>query len=49
MAQSAHGVMPRGISDQIEEALIALILGLMTIITFVNVIVRYVFNAEYFQ
>lgn len=49
MAQSAHGVLPRGISDQIEEALIALILGLMTIITFVNVIVRYVFNAEYFQ
>lgn len=38
----------RTISDHIEETLIALILGLMTVITFVNVIVRYVFNASYF-
>ncbi|MEW7009398.1 MULTISPECIES: TRAP transporter small permease [unclassified Lentilitoribacter] len=36
-------------TDKIEENLIALILGLMTLITFVNVVVRYVFNAEVFQ
>lgn len=30
--------------DALEENLIALILGLMTIITFVNVVLRYVFN-----
>ncbi len=30
--------------NQIEETLIALILGLMTVITFVNVVARYVFN-----
>jgi C4-dicarboxylate transporter DctQ subunit len=35
----------RGINE-IEETLIALILGLMTIITFANVIARYVFNAN---
>lgn len=46
---SSQGTIPRGFTDHIEEALIALILGLMTIITFANVIVRYVFNAEYFQ
>lgn len=39
----------RTFSDSIEETLIALILGLMTLITFANVIVRYVFNASYFQ
>ncbi|WP_416897740.1 MAG: TRAP transporter small permease [Minwuia sp.] len=33
-----------GIIDQIEETLIAVILGLMTLITFANVIARYVFN-----
>ncbi len=32
--------------NQVEEILIALILGLMTMITFVNVIARYVFNAN---
>ncbi len=32
--------------NQIEETLIALILGLMTVITFVNVIARYVFNTN---
>lgn len=36
-------------TDKIEETLIALILGLMTLVTFVNVVVRYVFNAEIFQ
>lgn len=32
--------------NEIEETLIALILGLMTLITFVNVIARYVFNTN---
>lgn len=31
-------------SDQIEESLIALLLGLMTLVTFANVIARYVFQ-----
>lgn len=34
------------IVDTIEETLIALLLGLMTIITFANVIARYVFNTN---
>ena len=36
----------RAISDRIEEILIAFILGLMTVITFANVVARYVFNAN---
>ena len=32
--------------NEIEEILIALILGFMTLITFVNVIARYVFNTN---
>ena len=32
------------IADQIEETLIAIFLGLMTVITFANVVARYVFN-----
>ena len=32
--------------NEIEEMLIALILGLMTLVTFANVIARYVFNAN---
>jgi C4-dicarboxylate transporter DctQ subunit len=32
--------------DQIEESLIAILLGLMTLITFANVIARYVFNSN---
>ena len=32
------------ITDQIEETLIAVLLGLMTVITFANVVARYVFN-----
>jgi len=32
--------------DSIEEGFIAIVLGLMTIITFANVIARYVFNAN---
>lgn len=35
-----------GLLNAIEESLIALILGLMTIITFANVIARYVFNSN---
>ncbi len=35
-----------GIFDYIEETLIAILLGLMTLITFANVIARYVFNAN---
>lgn len=34
------------IVDGIEESLIALLLGLMTLITFANVIARYVFNSN---
>jgi C4-dicarboxylate transporter DctQ subunit len=33
-------------TDQIEETLIALILGLMTLITFANVIARFIFNSN---
>lgn len=32
--------------NEVEESLLALILGLMTVITFANVIARYVFNAN---
>ena len=32
--------------DEIEETLIAILLGLMTLITFANVVARYVFNAN---
>ena len=34
------------IIDQLEETLIALILGFMTLITFANVVARYVFNSN---
>ncbi len=34
------------VSDQIEETSIAVCLGLMTVITFANVIARYIFNAN---
>ena len=34
------------ITDEIEETSIAILLGLMTIITFANVITRYVFNSN---
>ncbi|MEZ5825974.1 MAG: TRAP transporter small permease [Geminicoccaceae bacterium] len=44
-ASSAHGG-GGGIVDRIEESLIAVILGLMTVITFANVIARYVFNSN---
>lgn len=35
--------------NELEETFIALILGLMTIITFITVIVRYVFNAPWWR
>ena len=35
-------------TDKLEESLIALILGIMTIMTFANVIARYVFNSNIF-
>lgn len=43
MRERAQGAIGR-LTDQIEETLIALLLGLMTLITFANVIARYVFN-----
>jgi len=36
----------KGLSDVIEEGAIALILGLMTLITFANVVARYIFNSN---
>ena len=44
-AAQKHG--RRGIIDEIEETAIAVILGLMTLITFANVIARYVFNSNF--
>ena len=35
---------PQSRMDRFEETLIAIFLGLMTVITFANVIARYVFN-----
>ncbi|MEM7564491.1 MAG: TRAP transporter small permease [Pseudomonadota bacterium] len=37
---------PYDLVDRIEENLIALLLGLMTLITFANVVARYVFNSN---
>lgn len=37
---------PGGLVDRIEETLIALLLGLMTAVTFANVIARFVFNSN---
>lgn len=45
MKADAEGGVARLINS-IEESLIALILGLMTVITFANVIARYVFNTN---
>lgn len=41
----AHGLWGR-IANGLEENLIALILGLMTVITFANVIMRYIFQSS---
>jgi len=35
-----------GLIDQIEETVIAALLGLMTLITFANVVARYIFNSN---
>ncbi|WP_146344008.1 TRAP transporter small permease [Phaeobacter marinintestinus] len=35
-----------GVVDQIEETIIAVLLGLMTVVTFANVIARFVFNSN---
>ncbi|MEM7438610.1 MAG: TRAP transporter small permease [Pseudomonadota bacterium] len=45
MAQSTTS---SGIIDRIEETTIAAILGVMTIMTFANVVARYVFNSNIF-
>ncbi|WP_425043803.1 TRAP transporter small permease [Primorskyibacter sp. S87] len=44
MSGSSSG--PPGVVDQIEETVIALLLGLMTVVTFANVIARFVFNSN---
>lgn len=43
MPARAEGAAGR-LTDEIEETLIAVLLGLMTVITFANVVARYVFN-----
>ncbi len=45
MSTSAQSSWSRAV-DTIEETLIALLLGVMTLITFANVIARYVFNSN---
>jgi len=35
-----------GLTDRIEETLIAVLLGLMTLVTFANVLARYLFNSN---
>ncbi|MDF1853847.1 TRAP transporter small permease [Pseudooceanicola sp.] len=41
-----HPAPGTNIIDRIEETLIAAILGIMTLVTFANVVARYVFNAN---
>lgn len=41
---SAEHDAPRSFTDRFEETLIAIFLGLMTLVTFANVVARYVFN-----
>lgn len=47
---SSSGTTPRGpvgrIVHELEESMIALLLGLMTVVTFVNVVMRYGFNSQ---
>ncbi|MEM7238755.1 MAG: TRAP transporter small permease [Pseudomonadota bacterium] len=43
---SASDGRPKSALDHLEETVIAVILGLMTMITFANVIARYVFNSN---
>lgn len=44
----AHSTESSGVIDRIEETTIAIILGVMTIMTFANVVARYVFNSNIF-
>lgn len=37
---------PPGVIDQIEETVIAVLLGLMTVVTFANVVARFAFNSN---
>lgn len=46
MAQSHSGSKSR--LDRLEETLFAMILGIMTLLTFANVVARYVFNSNIF-
>lgn len=41
---STHETPGQGFIDHLEETLIAILLGLMTLVTFANVVARYVFN-----
>ncbi|WP_323782502.1 TRAP transporter small permease [Leisingera sp.] len=43
---AGSGTGPSGLINALEETLIALLLGLMTAITFANVIARFVFNSN---
>jgi C4-dicarboxylate transporter, DctQ subunit len=43
MSSAPHDA-PRSFTDSFEETLIAIFLGLMTLVTFANVVARYVFN-----
>lgn len=45
MAPDAHSIR-RGFTDKIEETIIAVLLGVMTLLTFANVIARFVFNSN---
>ena len=45
MSRQPQGAFGRAV-DRIEETLIAVLLGLMTLITFANVVARYVFNSN---
>lgn len=44
----AHSSAPATWGDRIEETIIAVILGLMTLLTFANVVARYGFNSNIF-
>jgi C4-dicarboxylate transporter DctQ subunit len=45
---AGQGKGPSSSTDRIEEGLIALTLGVMTLMTFANVVARYVFNSNIF-
>ncbi len=43
---AGHATGKTGMIDQIEETIIALLLGLMTLLTFANVVARFAFNSN---